>query len=295
MAVKHPPSIAINGKTTLVGVIGYPVGHTLSPAMHNAAFAELGMNWAYVPLPVQPERVAEAVRGLAALGFRGVNVTVPHKVEVMPHLDEITSVARTIGAVNTIVVEAETGKISGTNTDMLGFMHDLSAHDVPLLSGAKALILGAGGAARAVGMGLAQAGLTLVLVNRNLERAEALAVLLRNGVPHAQIATFSTDQLRAASDGAQLIVNTTPLGMHPNTDQSPWTDGVPFPADCVVYDTVYRPEATRLIQQAQAAGRQAVSGIGMLVGQGAAAFEIWTGQPAPRDLMLRICREQLKV
>lgn len=283
----------IDGGTALVGVMGWPVKHSLSPAMHNAALDKLGLNWRYVPLEVRPDRLWEAVRGMAALGFRGVNLTVPHKVDVLPLLDHVSDEARLIGAANTIRVDPATGALSGTNTDMDGFLRDLAAHGVELLPGSHALILGAGGAARAISVGLLRAGMRLTLVNRTPERAQELATLLTTALAGAKVTVATFDDLRTLSADAALIVNTTPLGMWPNVDASPWPATVPFPAGAVLYDTIYRPAHTLLMRQAEAAGVRVIGGIGMLVYQGAAAFEVWTGQPAPVDVMMEACRRGL--
>ncbi|MFN8421034.1 MAG: shikimate dehydrogenase [Anaerolineae bacterium] len=284
----------ITGETQLVGVIGYPVKHSLSPQMHNAAFEALGLNWRYVPLAVRPDRLPEAVRGLAAAGFRGVNLTVPHKVDVLPLLDSITDVARLIDAANTISFEAETGALHGTNTDLDGFMRDLDANGVPITHESKVILLGAGGAARAISVGLLQAGAEVVIVNRSVDRAAELVALLTHNLHGAKVQAVSFDQLARVSEGAALIVNATPLGMWPHVDASSWAEDVPFPAGAVVYDTVYRPARTKLLRDADAAGLRAIGGIGMLVRQGAAAFELWTNHGAPVDVMMAACLKALR-
>ena len=176
---------SVTGRTTLVGLFGWPVSHSVSPAMHNAAFAELGMNWCYVPMPVSTElgeRIGEAARGLRAMGFRGANVTVPHKQNVMPYLDWLTPAAKAIGAVNTIIVEGD-GSLTGDNTDAPGFIADLRAHHVDP-RGKRIIVLGAGGSARAVVYGLAEAGAReIMLFNRTQERAEVLPADLQEALP----------------------------------------------------------------------------------------------------------------
>jgi shikimate dehydrogenase len=295
---RHPRSIRtyitkqvsmnmITAKTSVVGLIGWPVSHSVSPAMHNAAFAHLGLDWAYLPLPVDPARpdaVAQAVLGLRALGLRGANVTVPHKQAVMPALDQLTPAAQAIGAVNTIVV-AEDGALLGDNTDAPGFIADLREHGVDP-AGLNVLVLGAGGSARAVVYGLADAGArTIVIANRTVARAATLASALGPQHPGCRIAAIALDNLPAHAAGADLIVNCTALGMTPQVESSPWPEDLPFRAEQVVYDLVYNPRQTRLLQQAAAAGAQAIGGIGMLVWQGALAFQRWTGQPAPVAVM----------
>ncbi len=274
----------ISGKTTVVGLIGWPVSHSVSPAMHNAAFAQLGLDWCYVPLPVAPDRIAAAVAGVRALGLAGANVTVPHKQAVIPHLDRLSPAAEAIGAVNTLIVTPD-GQLVGDNTDAPGFIADLRAHGVDP-AGMRVLILGAGGSARAVLFGLLEAGAASVtLANRSLDRAQALCDDYRARFPalSLQVTALPPDAETAAA--AHLIVNCTSLGMTPNTDTTPWNPGLPFRADQVVYDLVYNPAETRLLAQARQQRAHAIGGIGMLVYQGAIAFERWTGKPAPVDVM----------
>mgnify|MGYP005863854545 CR=1 FL=1 len=284
----------IDGETQLVGLIGWPVGHSLSPAMHNAAFATLGLNWRYVPLPVHPERLADAVPGLAALGFRGANVTAPHKVAVMPLLDTLDESARLVGAVNTIQIDGESGRLIGLNTDSDGFLADLAASGMLPAPGARVIVLGAGGAARAIGMALIQSGARVTFVNRTPSHAGRLVDSMRAVRPEADVRAVALESLQAVGSEAALIVNTTPLGMWPDVNTSPWPKSVPFPRDAAVYDTVYRPPETRLMQDARAAGLRSVGGIGMLVRQGAAAFALWTGFAAPLDVMRAACSAALR-
>ncbi len=271
----------------LVGLIGWPVGHSKSPAMHNAAFRAADVAGYYALLPVRPERVGEAVTGLRALGFRGANVTAPHKKAVMPFMDELSPEARAIGAVNTIIVQ-EDGALAGHNTDAAGFMEDLQALGAPLddLRQSAALVLGAGGSARAVTYALASRGVPVRLLARRPEQAQTLAGSL---TPHLAAAGLVTahpwPELRSLAADARLIVNCTPVGMSPNSDASPWPDDLPFRPQQMVYDLVYNPRRTRLMAQAQASGARAWNGLGMLVYQGARAWSLWTGLPAPIEAM----------
>ena len=269
--------IPINGKTQLIGLIGWPVSHSFSPAMHNAAAQALGLNWAYVPLPVAPENVTTAVSGLHALGFRGVNVTVPHKQAVMPLLDELEPGAQAIGAVNTIVV-GDDGRLTGHNTDWSGFLADLQAHHVSVAE-RDCLLLGAGGSARAVAYGLARSGARVHILARRVAQAEQLIEDLRPYLSQAQLASHPPSALANVTPTltTPLIINSTPLGMTPNKTSSPWPAEIAFPDEATVYDLVYNPRQTQLMQQANAAGCQAINGLGMLVQQGAKAFTLWTG------------------
>lgn len=287
----------ISAKTTLVGLIGWPVSHSVSPAMHNAAFDALELDWRYVPLPVDPAlpgAVGDAVRGVRAMGMRGINITVPHKQAVLPFLDRIAPAAQAMRAVNTIVVEAD-GSLTGDNTDAPGFIADLRAHDVDPV-GAHVLVLGAGGSARAIIYGLAQAGARRVtLVNRSLERAQNLLDDLRPYVGNLQTEVIhSGAELQALVESVTLIVNCTSVGMMPHVDASPWPPGISMRAGQSVYDLVYNPAETLLLRQAQAAGARQIGGLGMLVWQGALAFERWTGVGAPVAVMRAAAEHQIK-
>lgn len=264
--------------TRRVGVIGWPIEHSLSPAMHNAAFAALGMDWQYDKMAIPPDIIRQSLRELGDAGFIGINVTVPHKQAVMPFVkpDEI---ARAVGAVNTIDFRSN----SATNTDVAGFMDDLAAHGVDA-AGKRVVVLGAGGAARAAVYGLANVGAHITIVNRTRERAQELIDSLR--VP-------STVGDVGSVDGVELIVNCTSAGMQPKVDESPLPDEAPLQSGVVVYDMVYRPARTRLMKQVEAAGGRAIGGLGMLVRQGAAAFKIWTGVEPPVDVMLAAAQGEL--
>ena len=281
-------STPLTGKTNIVGLIGWPTGHSVSPRMHNAAFAALGLDWCYVPLPVNinpSSRIGEAVFGVRALGLRGANVTVPHKQAVMPHLDHLTPAAEVIGAVNTIIVQAD-GTLLGDNTDAPGFIADLRDNGVDP-QGKRVIVLGAGGSARAVVYGLATAGATHITVaNRTLERANELVTTLQPRVPNCPLQSCALpDDLATIALDSDLIINCTSLGMTPKVDGLPWLPTLPFRPDQAVYDLVYNPRQTRLLVQAQTDGAHAVGGIGMLVWQGAIAFERWTGITPPVDVM----------
>ncbi|MFO7538616.1 MAG: shikimate dehydrogenase [Chloroflexota bacterium] len=274
--------MTITGSTQLIGLIGWPVAHSRSPAMHNAAAAALGLDWVYVPLPVRPQNLKTAVSALSALGFRGVNVTVPHKQAVLPLLADLDDGAQALKAVNTILV-AENGRLIGHNTDWSGFQADLESQQIAV-NNRDCLVLGAGGSARAVVYALARLGGRVQVLARRPQQAADLVADLQpylsdawvQGRPLASLPPIS------AQTQAPLIVNTTPLGMAPDSDQSIWPDELPFPSGSFVYDLVYNPAHTRLMvqvqKQTQAAGCRASNGLGMLLHQGAQAFALWTGQ-----------------
>lgn len=275
----------INAATTLVGLFGWPVTHSISPQMHNAAFVARQMNWRYLAFAVPPDRVPAAVAALPALGLRGVNVTVPHKQAVMPHLQHWTPAAEAIGAVNTIVVEKD-DQLTGDNTDGAGFIADLQAHSVEP-EGKRALVIGAGGSSRAVVYGLAEAGVESVkILNRTVTKAVDLAATMQSYFPEISISGDAfPDDVTGNSQGADLIVNCTSLGMEPRIEGLPWEENVEFREDQIVYDLVYNPAMTRLLQLASTDGATAIGGLGMLVYQGAIAWEKWTGETAPVAVM----------
>ncbi len=286
--------MSIDGQTQLVGIVGWPVAHSLSPAMQNAAFSYAGLNWRYVPLPVRSGDLGVAIKGLAALGFRGINITVPHKVDVIPLLDSLTEAVNIVGAVNTVRIDRNTGHLEGLNTDMTGFLADLAANNVRAGKASRVIILGAGGAARAATAGLVRSGAHVIICNRTLSKGQAIVKFMQSSWAHPNIEAASMDDLRHVLQGATLVINTTPVGMWPDIDSTPWPEGVSFPKDAVLYDTIYRPLKTRLMRDAEAAGLRAVGGIGMLVYQGAAAYEVWTGKKAPIDVMKMICLQELQ-
>ncbi|MGV1097791.1 shikimate dehydrogenase [Thiovibrio sp. JS02] len=259
----------IDGGTELYGIMGNPVRHSLSPAMHNAAFGALGLNKVYVPFAV--EQVPEAMNGLRALGVRGASVTIPHKQAVLAYLDSIDPVAGKIGAVNTLVIEA--GNIHGLNTDWLGANRAL-AEKIPL-AGSSLLLLGAGGSARAIGFGLLEAGAAVTIASRNPEKGQALAKAL--DCPWLPLG-------EAGRHRADALVNATSVGMAPQQEAIPLAEEA-LENFRVVMDIVYAPLETRLLKSARLAGCQCIDGLAMLLYQGAAQFEIWTGRPAPLELM----------
>ncbi len=273
----------INGQTQVVGLLGWPVEHSLSPVMHNAVFDSLGLNWCYLPLPVRPGHVAEAIRGLVALNFRGANVTVPHKQTVMPLLGTLGSSARALGAVNTLVISRENQQqpaIHGMNTDSQGFTESLVQGGFRPDTNSKVVLVGAGGAARAVLFGLLQSGVREILVlNRNPKRAEQVVKDLSPCAYHLgqlDALALTAETLIESVRTADLLVNATSVGMWPYGEASIWPEKVPLPPHLTVFDLVYNPLETRLLRQTKASGARDVDGLGMLVQQGALALDLWT-------------------
>jgi shikimate dehydrogenase len=264
----------------LLGVCGWPVGHSRSPAMHNAALRAVGLHeWRYLLVPSPPERFAQTVSELASRGFRGLNVTIPHKTAALALADEATPAARAIGAANTLTLDPD-GAVHADNTDAIGLLDALPPRHAP--AGRRALVLGAGGAARAAAWALKEAGAADVAVwNRTPERAEALAREL--GVRAVPV-----------PGAAEILVHCTSVGME---DPDETFKALPLQADSLgagslVVDMVYRPGGTRLLQVAQARGAEVVDGLGILVAQGAASFERWTGREAPREVMRAAVEDQ---
>ena len=280
--------ILIEVMRKIVGIIGYPLGHTLSPAMHNAAFKKMGLDYEYIPFEVEPADLKEALRGLRALHVAGFNVTIPHKETIVPLLDEVTKLARIIGAVNT--VENQEGKLVGYNTDGPGFIESLKEDAGFDPKGKRAVVLGAGGASRAVSTMLSEVGAKSLLISDIVEeKAKGLAEYLN--CKHAKV---NSATLKQEIEQADLLVNTTPIGMHPKVNESPLPEGVKLNKKTLVYDLVYNPSETKLLKQAKSAGCRVVSGLGMLVLQGALAFTVFTGEEAPLDTMWEAAKRDLR-
>jgi shikimate dehydrogenase len=266
------PEPKITARTQLCGIALHPAGHTRSPAMHNAAFAAAGIDATYLAFDVQPDRLGSALAGARALGVRQLAVSLPHKEAVLDHLDEVEACARAIGAVNTVTLRD--GRLVGTNTDWLGAVRALERNVE--LTGTRAVVLGAGGTARALVYGLVERGASVTVLNRTPERARLLA-----------------DELGAASVGPlgdlartphEVLVNTTSVGLRTDDSPVPASD---LRAESLVMDVVYDPEETRLLRDARARGAETITGKWMLVYQAAEQFREWTAREAPLDAMAR--------
>jgi shikimate dehydrogenase len=285
--------VNISGKTRICGLIGDPVEHTMSPVMHNAAFAELALDYLYLPFWVKPEDLAPAVSGLRALNVRGFNVTIPHKVSVIPLLDEIDPLAERIGAVNTVV--NDNGILRGYNTDASGFLRALLESGIEP-GGKSIVLLGAGGAARAIAYILAerQAGLTILNRREELDWAEEIAGKIeKESGNEVRVYELLAGHLKAALETADILVNATSLGMSPQSDTSPVSAEL-LKRGLRVVDIVYNPVRTKLLRDAAGAGAVTVAGLDMLVWQGALAFEKWTGREAPFALMKEVALAELE-
>jgi shikimate dehydrogenase len=280
----------ISGKTRVCGVIGDPVEHSLSPAMHNAAFQELNLDFIYVAFRVRKDELKEAIIGAKSLDIKGLNVTMPHKSAVMKYLDEIDPTAKSIGAVNTILNDK--GVLIGYDTDGVGALKALKENGVSL-NGKKLLLLGAGGAGKAIAFHAAQEVEELKILNRTAQKAKDLAEVLRKKFgKKIDGNSLSAKTIRKELEDADIMVNATSVGMHPNDDQSLIDPSWMRPSLCVM-DVVYNPIETKLAKDAKSVGAKVVSGVEMLVYQGAASFEIWTDRPAPVKVMKKAILNKL--
>jgi shikimate dehydrogenase len=283
----------IQGTTKLLGIIGDPVEHSLSPAMHNAAIAHLGVDYVYIPLPVKPADLAVAVAGFSAIGLKGFNVTIPHKQAIIPLLSEVSPLAKSVGAVNTVWHSPQGW--AGTNTDVDGFLSPLKSlnrdwrHTV-------AVILGAGGAARAVVAGCTELGCAEIhVVGRNLEKLAAFAESWLNAPIPVKLKIHSWAELSTLLSETGLLVNTTPVGMYPQVDRSPVSTAElsRLQPETIVYDLIYTPSPTEFLKQASSVGAIAIDGSEMLLQQGVAALKIWLDQPVPVDVMRQALSQKL--
>ncbi len=282
---------AIYGKTRVCGIIGDPIEHTLSPIMQNAAFRELGLDYVYVPLNVTKANLAGAIEGIRSLDFAGINVTIPHKVAVIPYLDEVDGLAEHIGAVNTVVNQG--GVLKGYNTDASGFYHALTANDIKV-SKKKIVILGAGGAASAIAFILADKGAELTILNRSLASAEEIARrVFQTFRVQIKVGELVTEESKLALDAAELLVNTTSLGMAPHLTETPVAASL-LKKELVIFDIIYNPLRTRFLIEAGEKGIRVINGLEMLVRQGADSFELWTGRKAPVEIMRKAAGDALR-
>ncbi len=274
----------ITSKTKICAIIGDPVEHSLSPSMHNAAYQNMGLDFIYLPLLVKSEQLKQAVEGLRALNFRGFNVTMPHKVSIIPLLDSLDPLAEKIGAINTVV--NDNGQLRGYNTDGPGVLQAFLERGIEPV-GRDTVILGAGGASRAISYILAQRGVKLTILNRKLELdwAEDIAKFIRKDLStEVRVMELTNEHLEVALSRADILINATSVGMSPDREQSlvPMKllhDGL------FVFDVIYSPPKTRLLREAEATGCKTISGVDMLAWQGVLCFEKWTGQPVPLEMM----------
>ncbi len=272
----------IDATTKLLGVIGDPIEHSKSPHLHNYLIKCLNLNFCYLAFKAPPTQLAKLIDGFRAMGIAGFNVTVPHKETILPLLDDLADDVKVLGAVNTVVVE--NGKFIGYNTDWIGFLNPLIETD---LQHQHAVILGAGGAAKGIVYGLLQKRIgKLTLVNRTVGKAEALAehIQSQSGFDAIDVVALDSELLIPSTREAQLLVNTTSVGMWPKVDETPISASMLHPNQ-IVYDLVYNPLETRLLKEARQVGAQTIDGLGMFIGQGVASFSKWTHTKVPVELL----------
>lgn len=272
----------VNGKTKVYGVIGDPIEHTFSPAMHNAAFRHFGLNAVYVAFQVKPPNLADALRGVRSLNVRGLNVTIPHKEAIINLLDDVDTLAKNVGAVNTVT--NENGLLRGFNTDGAGALETLRENGVDPRN-KRIVILGAGGAAKAIALTLAPTAREVAIVNRTVEKAKTLCQRIRALYARdAHYCGLTSQNVKTVLEGAEILINTTSIGMHPNAEESPIPASF-LHGSLTVFDIVYNPRETQLLREARKVGAKTVGGLGMLVHQGVKAFELWTHMKPPVEVM----------
>ncbi|GGD71849.1 shikimate dehydrogenase [Paenibacillus nasutitermitis] len=273
----------VDSHTVLYCVIGDPIQHSKSPVMMNRAFRETGLNGIYTAFHITGEQLPDFITGVRAMGIRGINVTIPHKLAVMPLLDEIDESAQAIGAVNTIV--NNNGRLVGYNTDGIGYVRSLKEEAEPDLSGKRILVVGAGGATRGILYALAREGVSsITIANRTVARAEEMAAAFEGQAEGLRLHAIGHEGLKKACGDADIVINTTSLGMHPKVDETPADAGWLVPGT-IASDLIYNPMTTRFLAEAKQQGCKIHSGLGMFIYQGAYAFEFWTGQEAPVEAM----------
>lgn len=283
----------INIETKLVGLLGYPLGQSLSPKMQNTAFEIYNLNKIYIPIEVKTENLETVVSGIKKMNFDGFNITKPHKIEIIKYLHEIDDNAKCIGAVNTVTIK--NGILKGYNTDGTGFMKSFEENTGEKIYGKNILILGSGGAARAISLTLAlNKAKKIFICNRTYEKAVNLAVEINKLAEDCCVAIpMVYEEIEKASKMSDVLINCTSIGMYPNIDVSPIDKGL-LNKNLIVCDIVYNPRKTKLIQYAEELGCKTVEGLFMLLYQGVEAFELWTDLKAPADTMLQVIEQGLK-
>lgn len=284
----------IHGTTKIIGLIGDPLEHSVSFEMHNAVFDKLKLDYCFIPLQVNAQDLGKALNGLRAFGFVGANITIPHKESIIAFLDETTKIPRLIGSVNTVLNQG--GKLVGYNTDGPGFIDSLKKDCNFDPKGKKAVILGAGGGSKAVSIMIAKEGIkTLIIADKVYEKSKNLCEYINS---HFEIAPYAcptdSNELKVSIESCDLLINATPVGMHPKKDECPIDKSIKIPSNALVYDLIYNPEETELLKMAKKAGARTRNGMDMLVRQGALAFSLFTEQEPPVDIMKATVVEAVK-
>lgn len=270
----------IDASTVLIALLGHPVEHSLSPRMHNYIYAHAGINSAYLAFDVSPEKLQDAVNGLRALAAKGFNVTVPHKQSVIPYMDSVDNAAAIIGAVNTVA--NNNGRLIGYNTDATGFLRSLEYHNIDVKD-KSVLVIGAGGAARAVAVALSMAGARIIITNRTFEKADELANSISSMSSNSLCTAAPLNELKKL-DSPYLLVNATSAGMWPHIETSPLPEDYDLSDVNVAYDLVYNPIKTTFLQEAEKSGCTVVNGLDMLIFQAIEAIRIWFNSDVPYDI-----------
>lgn len=281
--------------TGILGLVGYPLGHSLSPLLHNATIEKEKLNYIYLPFPVEEKKFAAAMEGFRAINVRGLNITIPYKEAVIPFLDKVDPLAARIGAVNTIVNEE--GVFTGYNTDLAGLIRMIREDGNFNIGGKKVMLAGAGGAARAAGIGILEEGAAgLYVLNRNYTKAEKLAEEWREYYPEIEIKALplEAEAYKSLIGEVELLIDSTPVGMAPQTDTAPVIPGEYLHEDMLVVDLVYNPRETCLLKAAKEAGAKTLDGLGMLIYQGIEAFRLWTGHEAEPVNWWKLVKKYIK-
>ena len=285
----------VDVNTGILGLIGYPLGHSLSPLLHNNTIEREGLNYIYLPFPVEPDKLPAALEGFRAINVKGLNVTIPYKEEVISYLDRVDPLAARIGAVNTIVNEE--GVFTGYNTDLAGLIRMIREDGNFNIGGKKVMLAGAGGAARAAGIGILEEGAAgLYVLNRNYTKAEKLAEEWREYYPEIEIKALplEAEAYKSLIGEVELLIDSTPVGMAPQTDTAPVIPGEYLHEDMLVVDLVYNPRETCLLKAAKEAGAKTLDGLGMLIYQGIEAFRLWTGHEADPVNWWKLVKKYIK-
>jgi shikimate dehydrogenase len=287
----------VNGKTKLLGVIGRPLSHSISPKLHNTLSDYLGIDAVYVPLAVDEGNLKNAVNGLKALNFAGFNITIPYKSDMVLYVDEISEEAGLIGAVNTVKII--NNKLYGYNTDVFGFVNSFKEEAKTDFKNKKVVMIGAGGAAKAIALGVACDGASkIIILNRSLNNAAQIAEIISSNIsPYKEypqcIECYELNDNEAIEilKQADIVINTTPLGMYPDVNRMPLTNGMEFSSNQIIYDVIYNPKKTRFMDQAEKKGCKIINGLGMLIYQGIKAYEIWMDLVVPDEIVKKIFSE----
>lgn len=285
--------VTVNANTKIIGLLGYPLGHSYSPLMQNAAFEHCSLNKLYIPIEVLPENLEPVVLGITKMNFDGFNVTIPYKVEIIKYLDEIDEYAKCIGAVNTVTIK--NGILKGYNTDGIGFLKSFEEGSGTAIEGKEVFVLGSGGASRGICMTLAlNKAKRIYICNRTYEKAIALAKYINNQVEGCSIPVpMINKEIEKAVNSSDVLINTTSVGMFPDVYDTPLDKSV-LNKKLIVCDAAYNPKKTRLLREAEEIGCKTVDGLAMLVYQGVESFKIWTGINAPQEVMFKVVVESLK-